>query len=205
MALCSQGKCKQADQVVQQALTLCEPNGAGCQNGSAAARATLAAIYARRGHYRQAEESYRNGLETLEGAYGSSNAILVPILSDLASLYASRNRFSEAEATGHRALEIAAKDLPVSAAAAKAALAVGQALAGQGRSEAAEPYFKQALTIHEQAQGPESIQYAWTLQQYGRFLRRAKRAAEASVAETRANAMLNRAGQKVDVSEFPKR
>jgi tetratricopeptide (TPR) repeat protein len=205
VALCSQGKCKQADQVVQQALTLCEPNGAGCQNGIAAARATLAAIYARRGHYRQAEESYRNGLETLEGAYGSSNALLVPILSDLASLYASRNRFSEAEATGHRALEIAAIDLPESDAAAKAALAVGQALAGQGRFDAAEPYFEQALAIHERTQGSESIQYAWTLQQYARFLRKVKRSAEASVAETRASAMLNRAGQKVDVSQFPKR
>lgn len=137
VALCSQERCKQADQLVQQAVTLCEPSRAGCQKGIAVAQATLAAIYARQGHYRQAEESYRNGLETLERAYRSSNAVLVPILSDLASLYASRNRFSEAEATGHRALEIAEKELPESDAAAKAALAMGQALAGQGRFEAA--------------------------------------------------------------------
>jgi tetratricopeptide (TPR) repeat protein len=204
VALCSQERCKQADQVVQHALTLCEPNGAGCQNGIAAARATLAAIYARRGQYRQAEELYRSGLETLERAYGPSSSSLVPILSDLASLYASRNRFSEAEATGRRALEIAAKQLPDSDAAAKAALAVGQALAGQRHYDAAEPYFKQALAIHERTQGAESIQYAWFLRQYAQFLQRAKRSREASDIETRANAMLHRAGQKVDVSEFPK-
>jgi tetratricopeptide (TPR) repeat protein len=204
VALCSQGKCRQAEQVIQQALPLCEFGSIDCQNGSAAARATLAAIYARRGRYREAEEWYNEALEILEAAFGPSNSMLVPVLSDLSSLYASRNRFSEAEVTGRRALEIAAKDLLDSDAAAKAALATGQALAGQHRFEAAAPFFKQSLAIHERAQGPESIQYAWALQLYGRFLRKAKRPSEASVIETRANAMLKQAGQKVDVSEFPK-
>ena len=204
VALCSQDKCRQAEQVIQQALPLCEFGSIDCQNGSAAARATLAAIYARRGRYREAEESYNEAVEILQEAFGPSKSMLVPLLADLASLYASRSRFSEAEATGRRALEIAAKDLSGSDAAARAALATGQALAGQGHFEAAEPYFKQSLAIHERAQGPESIQYAWALQPYARFLRKAHRSAEASVIETRSNAMLNRAGQIVDVSEFRK-
>ena len=205
VALCSQDRCKQAAQVIQEALTLCEPNGASCQNAIAAARATLAAIYAREGHYRQAEESYRNGLESLESAYGVSHPFLIPILSDLASLYVSRNRFSEAEATGRRALEIAEKQQLDSDGTAKAALAIGRGLAGERRFQAAEPYFKQALAIHARTHGAESMQYAWVLQQYARFLRKAKRSEEASIIESRAHALLSRTAQKVDVSEFPKR
>jgi tetratricopeptide (TPR) repeat protein len=201
VALCSQDKCKQADQIVQQAMTICEA-GLDCQNGKASARVTLAAIYAKRGRYREAEGSYRDALEILERSLGPSNAMLVPVLSDLSSLYANRKRFSEAEATGRRTLEIAAKELADSDSVAKAALSVGQALAGQGRFEAAEPYFKQSLDIHERTQGPESIQYAWALRDYARFLRKTKRTPEASAIETHANALINRAGQKVDVSDL---
>ena len=204
VVLCSQDKCKQADQIVQEAMTICEA-GLDCQNGKASARLTLAAIYAKRGRYREAEDSYRDALEVLERNLGPSNARLVPVLSDLSSLYANRKRFSEAEAMGLRALDIAAKELADSDSVAKAALSIGRALAGQGRFEAAEPYFKQSLDIHERTQGPESIQYAWALQDYARFLRKTKRSPEASVVETRASTMLNRAHQTVDLSELPRR
>ena len=204
VALCSQGKCRQADQIIQHALTLCEPSRPGCFQGIATAHVTLAAIYVRRGQYRKAEELYGHALEATERAYGPSNAMLVPTLSNLASLYVRRHRFLEAEASGRRALEIAAKVLSDSDATAKAALATGEALAGQERYEAAEPYFKQSLAIWERSQGPESLRYAWTLQQYARFLRKTNRSKEASVIETRANALVSRSGQTVDVSEFSK-
>jgi tetratricopeptide (TPR) repeat protein len=202
VALCSQGKCKQAERIIQQALTLCEA-GLDCLGAKASARMTLAAISTRRGRYREAEDSYRNALEILERRFGSSNAMLVPVLSDLSWLYASWKRFPEAEATGLLALDIATKELSDSDSTARAALAVGQALAGQGRFEAAEPYFKQSVAIHERTQGPESIQCAAALKDYARFLRKTKRLAEASIIEIRANSILNRAGQKVDVTDFP--
>jgi tetratricopeptide (TPR) repeat protein len=204
VALCSQDKCKQAERIIQQALTLCEA-GLECLSAKASARMTLAAISTRRGRYREAEDSYRDALEVLERTLGPSNAVLVPVLSDLSLLYANRKRFSEAEAMGHRALDIAAKELADSDSVAKAALSIGRALAGHGRFEAAEPYFKQSLDIHERTQGPESIQYAWALQDYARFLRKTKRSTEASVIETRASTMLNRAHQTVDLSELPRR
>jgi len=204
VALCSQGKCKQADRIIQQALTLCE-TGLDCLSAKASARMTLAAISTRRRRYREAEDSYRDALEILERIFGPSNAMLVPVLSDLSWLYANWKRFPEAEAMGLRALDIAAKELSDSDSAARAASAVGQALAGQGRFEAAEPYFKQSLDIHERTQGPESVQYAWALQEYARFLRKTKRSSEASVVETRASTMLNRAHQTVDLSELPRR
>ena len=99
------------------------------------------AISTRRGRYREAEDSYRDALEVLERILDPSNAMLAPVLSDLSSLYTNRKRFSEAEAMGLRALEIAAKELADSDSVAKAAISIGQALAGQGRFEAAEPYF----------------------------------------------------------------
>ena len=202
VVLCGQGKCKQADQVVKRALRLCEPGNASCQVGLAAALTTLGAINVSRRRYGEAEDRYRAAIETLAAAYGPSNAMLVPVLAELASLYASRNRYSEAEAAGHRALEITSNELSDSDAAAKAALAIGQALAGQGHFEEAEPHFKESLAIHQRAQGAESIEYALALQQYARFLRKAKRSSEAGTIETRANALLSRAGQKVDASDL---
>jgi tetratricopeptide (TPR) repeat protein len=203
VVLCARGKCKQANEIVEQALRLCETSYVECQTGIATARTTLGAINVNRKRYSEAEVWYRGALDLLAAAYGPSNAMLVPVLAELASLYASRNRYAEAEAAGRHSLEIAAKELSDSDEAAKAALAVGQSLAGQGRLENAEPYFKQSLAIHERAQGPETIEYAMAMQQYARFLRRAKRSSEASVIEMRANTLLNRAGQKVDISELP--
>jgi tetratricopeptide (TPR) repeat protein len=205
VVLCMEGRCKQANEVVQQALRLCETNYVGCQAAIATARTTLGAINMNRKRYGEAEEWYRGGLDLLAATYGPSNAILIPDLSELASLYASRNRYAEAEVAGRRALEIASKELPYSHAAAKAALAVGQALAGQDHFEAAEPYFKQSLAILERSQGPEPIEYAIAMQQYARFLRRAKRSSEASAIETRAARVLKRVGQTIDVSDMPRR
>ena len=148
---------------------------------------SLAIIYKLEGHYSEAESLCLRAVTMVQTSSGKTSPMLVPVLADLESLYASRNRFSEAEVTGRRALKIAAKDLSGSDAAARAELATGQALAGQNRFEAVLPYFEHALAIHERAQGPESIQYTWALQQYARFLRKAKRSAEASLIETRAN------------------
>ena len=202
--LCSQGRCKQAEQSVQHALALCQPDRAGCQKAVVAPHEALAAIYVERHDYRKAEELYKQALEILEKSYGPSNAMLTPTLSNLSSLYVRQRRFKEAEVAGLRVLEIAKKEVSDTNATAKAALAVGQALMRQGRFEAAEPYFKQLLDIREHAQGHETIQYARALQQYARFLREFKRGSEASVIEAHANALLNRAGQKVDISELSK-
>ena len=204
VALCARGKCKQADQVLRQGLQICM-EGPACQVVTVAARSALAGVNVSRKRYLEAEQNYRKALEILELDAGPSNAIEAPILSDLAMLYADTKQFSKAEATGRSALEIASKELSDSDAAAKAALALGQALAGQGRFEAAEPYFKQEVTIHERAQGPKSVEYALALQQYAQFLRKNKRISEASLLETRAHELLFRAGQKVDIAEFPAR
>jgi len=205
VVLCTEGRCKQANEVVRQALRLCETSYVDCQTAIATARTTLGAINVNRKRYSEAEEWYRGALDLLAATYGPSNAVLIPTLAELASLHASRNRYAEAEAAGRRAMEIAAKELPNSDAAAKAALAVGQALAGQRRLEAAEPYFKQSLAILERSQGPETFEYAMAMQQYARFLRRAKRSPEASAIETRAAAVLNRIGQTVDASDMARR
>jgi len=202
VALCSQNRCKQARRIVQQALSLCPSTSLDCPG---AAKATLGAIALRQGRYVEAEEWYLQALGLLEKAFGPSNPALVPILSDLSSLYASRKRFSEAEAYGRRSLEIAAKELSDSLAAANAALAVGQGLAGKGAFEAAEPYFKQFLSIHERARGKESMGYALGLRQYAHFLKDAKRSSEATEIEGRANELLNKIHQTVDVSELPRK
>jgi tetratricopeptide (TPR) repeat protein len=205
VVLCSEGRCKQANEVVQHALRLCETSFVDCQTAIATARTTLGAINVNLKRYSEAEEWHRGALDLLVATYGPSNAVLVPTLAELASLHASRNRYAEAAATGRRALEIAAKELPYSDAAAKAALAVGQALAGQRRLEAAEPYFKQSLAILERSRGSEAFEYAVAMQQYARFLRGAKRSPEANAIETRAAAVLNRVRQTVDVSDMAKR
>ena len=204
VVLCGEGHCKQADQVLREALRPFESDTARSQVSIAAAASILGAINMDRRRYREAEECYRRALNMLTSEYGASSAMLVPVLSDLALLYSRRGRYLEADAAGRCALEIAAKELSDSNATAKAALGIGQALLGQGRFEEAEPYFKQSLDIRERNQGAESIEYYITLQQYARFLRKAKRSSEASIIEARANVLLNLAGQTVDVSEFSK-
>jgi tetratricopeptide (TPR) repeat protein len=205
VVLCARGKCKHGEQLVRRALTLCEPGVRECQGGVAVARTGLARIEMRRKHYTEAEQGYREALATLEATSGPSDGWLVPVLSDLSSLYVNQKRYAEAVVVGRRALEIAAEALSDSEVVATAAWAIGQALSRQGEFEAAEPYFKQSLAIHQRTQGAESIAYAEALQQYARFLRRAKRPLEASVIETRVHALLRLAEQKMDVADLPTR
>jgi hypothetical protein len=63
---------------------------------------------------------------------------------------------------------------------------------------------QQSVAIHKRTQGSESMQYVWALQDYARFLRKIKRSVEAAAIDTHANALRNRMGQKVDVSDFTK-
>ena len=86
---------------------------------------------------------------------------------------------------------------------AMAALVVGEALAARDLLATAEPFFTEAIGIYERDHGPYSVEKALALQHYARFLRKEKRSAEALGVEDRANSMLNRAQQTVDVSEFP--
>jgi len=204
VVLCARGKCKQGEQIVRRALTLCQPGVLECEVGVAVARTGVARMETGRRHYREAERWYRDSLATFEETFGPSHVWLIPVLSDLSSLYVSQGRYGEAVVVGRRALAIAAEVLSDSDAAATAALAIGQALSHQGEFEEAEPYFKQSLAIHQRTQGPESMAYAETLQQYAQFLRRTKRPTEASVLEIRAQALLRLAGQKVDVADLPR-
>jgi tetratricopeptide (TPR) repeat protein len=66
---------------------------------------------------------------------------------------------------------------------------LGMLYRAQGRSEEAEPLYRRALTIYEQALPPDHPSTAATLENYASVLRELNRPREAQLLEQRAKAM----------------
>ena len=143
-----------------------------------------------RGDFAEAEKQWLAARSAGE-RFGSQDPRLAATLSNLAELYRSQGRYSEAAELNQRALSIWEKDLgktddPIVAQALNSlALTYG----AQGRTSEAEPLLKRSLAIREKVLGPEHPAVAESLENYSALLRKSNRESEAAAMEERAKAI----------------
>ena len=203
IVLLEEGKLAQATKTINRALALWKTDDPHHQENIALATGTLGNIYSSRRRYRESEDCYLHVLATLEKIRGPSHPMLLSTLPNLALLYVAMKKYPEAETISRRALAIAnANPEQPLANAANAEIALGRALAGQGRFAEAEPNFQRGLATLERVLGSRSTLYAVRLLDYADSLRQAKRSREAKDIETKVTAILALAGHTVNISEL---
>jgi tetratricopeptide (TPR) repeat protein len=203
IVLLAEGKFGDATKYIKRALALWKPDDPSRQEDIALATGTLGNINFSRGRYREGEECYQRALAALEKIRGPSHPKLISTLPSLALLYVAMKRYPEAETISRRAIAIAhANPEQPLANSAIAEIALGRALAGQGRFADAEPHFQSGLATLERVLGPRNILYAVRLMDYADSLRQAKLSHEASEIERRVTAILALSGRTVSVSEL---
>ncbi len=139
--------------------------------------------------YGQAEKLLKWALQEAE-KFGPDDPRLAVTLHNLANLYATQDRFVEAEPLYVRALGILEKVRgPEHPEVAMAAVGLADFYTVQGKIGEAEPLYKRAIAALEKTVGPEHKLVAVGLERYALLLRRADRAGEAGPLEARAQAI----------------
>ena len=160
------------------------------------------------GRYEQAIPLWRKALELGEQEYGPVHTTTANLLNNLAQLYHSQGRYEAAEPLYKQALAIREKVLgpdhpdvtiglnnlaglshtlgPDHPNVAQSLNNLAGLYHAQGRYEASEPLYKQALAVWEKAVGPDHPNVATALKNYAGLLRKTGRDTEAAEMETRA-------------------
>jgi tetratricopeptide (TPR) repeat protein len=154
--------------------------------------AILGTLHARHEEYGEAERCYRHAIRVLDPQsptlYREYTAVL---MSNLADLYGSIGRSDDALASAKRALAVL-DSLPSALPGAKLAVLnnTGSVLLLTGSPEKAEPLFRRAVSVGENAFGPESTMLVNVFANYRECLRQLKRPSEARNIEKRARTIM---------------
>lgn len=157
----------------------------------AIARGLRASLLVREKEYTEAEAAYRQSIAERELAGRGSSLDIAPELCNLANLYISEHRASEALPLLERTLRIA-ESAPFDANARAQAL-LGLALAhstNKNQEEQAEGYFRKAVDLIDRVPGVVRAQMGRTIYlHYAAFLKGCGRKREAKVVVAEANTL----------------
>jgi tetratricopeptide (TPR) repeat protein len=112
----------------------------------------------RRGAYPEAASLYRTAIENYRKTVGAEHALTRGALNGLAHTLNGLRDFRGAEAAARQAVELYRKQ-PADRQVATALLALGNALAGQGRFEEASVHLREACDIYEK--GAPQLKTPW--------------------------------------------
>ncbi len=169
----------------------------------------LGSLYRLQRRWQEAERPLKEALALFKKKLGPFDIRVAEVVSNLGRLYQDTHRYSEAMACFKEVLAIVDKAAASPAFVAKALNNQGALYAAMGKPVEAEPYLKKALSVEEQALGPDHPAVAGILSNYASVLRQTKRKSEAKHLENRARAILSknapslRTGYTVDASELP--
>jgi tetratricopeptide (TPR) repeat protein len=150
----------------------------------------LAILHHSRGQLNEAELLYRRALAI--GEKVSERLEVATLLSNLARLYFDLQKHDEVERLSKRALEISQPFAPKHPEVANSLANLADVQVIQGRYARAEPLYRQALTILEEAFGTEHIEVAYNLGHLARLLSGQARYAEAEAKHRRAITILQK-------------
>ena len=141
------------------------------------------------GRYGEAEEYFSAALKGAEN-FGPEDPHLATSLNNLAVLYRTQSKYTEAEPLYQRALAIREKALgPEHPHVATSLNNLAFLYYTQGKYAVAEPFYQRSLAIWEKLLGPEHPNVATSLENYAALLRNMNREAEAVQMEAHAKAI----------------
>ena len=141
------------------------------------------------GNYAEAERQWSAALKRAE-AFGPQDWRLATSLTNLAALYHTQGKYTEAEPFYKRTLAIAEQNLgPEHPDVATMLNLLGMFYHAQGKYAEAEPLYKRALAIEEKVLGQNHPNVVTVLENYAMLLRMTNRQMEATAMEARAKAI----------------
>jgi non-specific serine/threonine protein kinase/serine/threonine-protein kinase len=147
---------EQAEQMLQQALTLRRDAYGEEHLEVAQSLHNLAVLYRARGRFAEAESLLVPALASKERSLGANHLDLAGTLTELAVIYRRQGRFDEAEPLFQRAVIIRERALgPDHPELARTLNSLANLYAVQGKFPEAEQLYRRALTIREAALGPD--------------------------------------------------
>jgi tetratricopeptide (TPR) repeat protein len=162
--LTERARYKEAEPVLQRALTIAERELGSEHLDTATSLHNLASLFERQGKYAEAERLYQRALDIRQQKLGETHLDTATSLNDLALLYARQGKYVEAEPLLQRALAIREQQLgPEHPQTATSLNIIAYIYEQQGKYVEAEPVYHRALTIREQQLGPEHPSTATSL------------------------------------------
>ena len=153
------------------------------------------------GDYATAQKQFLAALQEAED-FGPQDSRLATTLNNLAVLYHTQGKYSDAEPLYRRALAIREKSLgPKHPDVATSLNNLAEVHRIQGKYADAEPLYRRSLAILEESLGPEHPIVARLLKNYAALLRKTNREADATKMEARSEAIRTTAGQAPASSE----
>ena len=150
----------------------------------------LARVFLARGEHAAAEGVYQKSVAAQSGAAAGEQPRLAYTLNQLGMAYLHQKKFEDALAAFRRAAEVGEKSPSPDVEQLHTSFTFASGvLYQQGKYAEAEPLARKAVTLREQALGPEHPELAKSLEEYALVLRKLKREAEADAAEARAKAI----------------